>query len=63
MVGRVEGRGLGLGGRCYHAPTLLEAEEVKPKFWALIWKEKGNIHIAYGCPQIVTISAVGECAE
>jgi hypothetical protein len=39
---------------CYHAPTLLGAR-------ALIWKDKGNIHIVYDCIQIVTVSAVGEC--
>jgi hypothetical protein len=54
-----EDKGWGLRGRCYHhAPTQLGAGEVKLKFWALIWKEKGNIHIAYDCIQIVTISAV-----
>jgi hypothetical protein len=46
----------------YCAPTLLGAGEVKLIFWTLLWKEKGNIYIAYDCIQIVTISAVGECA-
>ncbi len=43
--------------------TLLGAGEVKLIFWALRWKEKGNIYITYDCIQIVTISAAGECAE
>jgi hypothetical protein len=43
--------------------VLLGAGEVKLIFWALRWKEKGNIHITYDCIQIVTISAVGKCAE
>jgi hypothetical protein len=60
---KVGGRGLGLGWGCYHAPSLLGAGEVKLKFWALIWKEKGNIHIAYDCIPIVTISTVGSWNE
>jgi hypothetical protein len=39
---------------------LLGGVEIKLIFWALRQKEKGNIHITYGCIQIVTISAVGE---
>ncbi len=54
-------RGPGLGWKWYHAPY--QELEVKLKFWALIWKEKGNFHIVYDCIQMVTISAVGECAE
>jgi hypothetical protein len=44
------------GGRCFPAPTLLRAGEVR----ALIWKERENIHITYDCIQIMTISTVGE---
>jgi hypothetical protein len=51
------------GGGGGGATMLLGAGEAKLIFWALIWKEKGNIHIAYDCIQIVTISPVGECAE
>jgi hypothetical protein len=59
----LRGKGEG-GGRCYHAHTLLGAGEVKLTFWALRWKEKGNIHINYDCIQIVTIkSPVGEFVE
>jgi hypothetical protein len=35
----------GAGGRFHHAPTLLGAGEFKLIFWALRWKETGNIHI------------------
>jgi hypothetical protein len=43
MRGKGEGggtkAGAGEGGRCYHAPMLLGAGEVKLIFWALRWKE------------------------
>ncbi len=43
--------------------AILGAGEVKLKFWALIWTEKGNIHKAYDYTQIVTLNDIGECAE
>jgi hypothetical protein len=33
----------GAGGRCYHAPTVLGAEDVKLVFWAL----RGELIIAF----------------
>jgi hypothetical protein len=53
----------GARGRCYHTPTtVLGAGEVKIVLGFEIEKER-TIHISYDCIQIVTISAVGECAE
>ncbi len=57
------GVGVRGGGGVLAGPRLLGDGEVKLIFWALVWKEKGNIHIPYDCIQIVTSSAAGECAE
>jgi hypothetical protein len=69
MEGKVEGGGMkaGAGGKCYHAPTLLGAEEVKLAFWALRWKEKReHSHCdKKRCRRMceMKINAEGECAE
>jgi hypothetical protein len=42
MEGKVEGGGMkaGAGGKCYHAPTLLGAEEVKQIFILILEIER-----------------------
>ncbi len=65
---RVGGMRAGAGGRCYHAPMLLGAGEVKLVFWALRWKEKGELsHAQKGNKQRrkmrgMKLSAMGEGA-
>jgi hypothetical protein len=53
----------GAGGRCYYAPMLLAAGEVKLVFWALRWKEKGKHSDKKRCRRMrgMKINAVGEC--